>query len=198
MNQPPGTRGSDNVPTSTTDRARYRDEQNNFDNADATVISDDYHIQLDRAQDRTGTDSVQNSFAPASAIDRAAMTLDDFVRYTQNQDVISDNLALRPFLEGESVLVASRQASPNLKFASASSTPPHCSNNSSMSSSSSQQMFQFNAGGIQESMPSPDSAKSSASETLHSRLVAVHYQLTTLSESLAVSFNMAKDVEKNL
>ncbi len=43
-------------------------------------------------------------------------------------------------------------------------------------------------------MPASGDANSRASETLHGRLVAVHSQLTTLSESLATSFNMAEDV----
>jgi hypothetical protein len=187
--QVPGTSAGDNISVSTTDKNResYRDEQSHLDNVDAGVIPDDYHIPLDTLQD---------SFAPGWAMDPATISLDDIVRHSQDQDSLTDNLVLPLCLDGESVLAASRQASPNLGLATASTASVHCSNKSSKPSSPSQHVFLFNAGGIHESTPPPDSAESSASETLHARLVAVHHQLTTLSESLAVSFNMVQDVEK--
>ena len=202
-NHAPPAKRNDSIALSAPPRRSERHGQNHIDSLDVMAISPDDFTYVPQME-RSIVDGVLSSLLPTTDIDASAMYLDDFMRFAQNQDSLSNDSALHPLfdgVDGETALNASRSLSPNLEFASASSTPPpdsshsnYSNSSSASSSSSSHQPPRLKICNAREVIPSLETAKINTSETLHSRLATVHYQLAMLSESLTHTFNMAEDV----
>ena len=190
------TKINDCVAVPSTPRASNKTEQDYIDSLDVIAISDDDFISMP-SLDSSSVGSALHSLAPSTDIDASTVSLGDLVRFAQDHGTLPDGTAL-PLFDGKSGLDAGCNISPPIsEFASGSSTLPHHSNNFYASSSSSpQQLPQLSTRGARESIPSPESATNNAGESLHSRLVSIHYQLARLSESITISFNMAEDVEE--
>lgn len=195
--QPPALSASEAVvAVPATSRTPYRNGSTRFNgpnDVDVMAITGDGFVSGPGFQESASMGGGLTCLSQDDPMDTSTITLDDFICYAQTQHCSSHDMTLPLFLEGKPIL---RGPSPNLEFASASSTPPRCSDNSSAASSVSSQQHLSNEAGTQHAITSPEPTRRSASETLHARLVVVHHQLTTFSESLATSFNMAEDVEE--